>query len=56
MNVKRELSALNPVIDAAGREHDWARLAALNESKVFLMKELAWIRENLEIGNKTSTK
>jgi DNA primase len=54
--IERELSALNPVIDAAGREQDWARLAALNESKVFLMKELARIRENLEIENKTSTK
>jgi DNA primase len=54
--IERELSALNPVIDAAGREQDWARLAALNESKVFLMKELARIRENLEIANKTSVK
>ncbi len=54
--IERELSALNPVIDAAGREQDWARLTALNENKVFLMKELARIRENLEIGNKTSTK
>jgi DNA primase len=54
--IERELSALNPAIDAAGREQDWARLAALNESKVFLMKELARIRENLEIENKTSTK
>jgi DNA primase len=54
--IERELSALNPAIDAAGREQDWARLTALNESKVLLMKELARIRENLEIGNKTSTK
>ncbi|TAM84252.1 MAG: DNA primase [Acidobacteria bacterium] len=54
--IERELSALNPVIDAAGREQDWTRLAALNESKVRLMKELARIMENLEIGNKTSTK
>ena len=54
--IERDLSALNPAIDAAGREQDWARLAALNESKIFLMKELARIRENLEIENKTSTK
>lgn len=54
--IERELSALNPVIDAAGREQDWTRLAALNESKVFLMKALARIRENLEIANKTSAK
>ena len=47
------MSALNPAIDAAGKEQDWGRLAALNESKIFLMKELARIRENLEIGNKT---
>ena len=56
MKIERELSALNPVINAAGREQDWARLAALNENKVFLMKELARIRENLEVANKTSTK
>jgi DNA primase len=54
--IERELSALNPAIDAAGREQDWSRLAALNESKVFLMKELARIRENLEIENKTLPK
>ncbi|HET9180469.1 MAG TPA: DNA primase [Terriglobia bacterium] len=54
--IERELSALNPVIDAAGREQDWARLAALNQSKVVLMKELTRIRERLEIENKTSTK
>jgi DNA primase len=54
--IERELSALNPVIDAAGREQNWVRLAALNESKVLLMKALARIRENLEIENKTSTK
>ncbi|HEX5412115.1 MAG TPA: DNA primase, partial [Terriglobia bacterium] len=54
--IERELSALNPVIDAAGREQDWARLAVLNQSKVVLMKELTRIRENLEIENKTSTK
>lgn len=54
--IERELSALNPVIDAAGREQDWARLAALNQSKTFLMKELTRIRENVEIENKTSLK
>jgi len=54
--IERELTALNPVIDAAGREQDWARLAALNQSKVVLMKELTRIRENLEIENKTFTK
>lgn len=54
--IEHELSALNPVIDAAGREQDWARLATLNESKVFLMKELARIRGTLEIENKTSPK
>ena len=54
--IERELSALNPVIDAAGREQDWTRLAALNADKVLLMKELARIRENLEIANKSSTK
>jgi len=54
--IERELSALNPVIDAAGREQDWARLTALNESKVLLMKELARIRENLEIENKSPVK
>jgi DNA primase len=54
--IERELSALNPVIDAAGREQDWARLAALNADKVLLMKELARIRENLEIANKTLPK
>jgi len=54
--LERELSALNPLIDAAGREQDWARLAALNADKVLLMKELARIRENLEIANKTSMK
>lgn len=54
--IERELSALNPLIDAAGREQDWARLAALNQSKVVLMKELTRIRENLEIGNKTFMK
>src|SRR5690348_2010015 len=54
--IQRELSALNPLIDAAGREQDWARLAALNQSKVLLMKELTRVRENLEIENKTSTK
>lgn len=54
--IERDLSALNPVIDAAGRDQDWARLAALNENKVLLMKELARIRENLEIGNKTAAK
>jgi len=54
--IERGLSALNPDIDAAGREQDWARLAALNADKVLLMKELARIRENLEIANKTSTK
>ncbi len=50
------MCALNPVIVAAGREQDWARLAALNQSKVVLMKELTRIRENLEIGNKTFMK
>jgi DNA primase len=54
--IERELSALNPSIDAAGREQDWARLSALNESKVLLMKELARVRENLEIENKSSLK
>ena len=54
--IERELSALNPLIDAAGREQDWSRLTALNESKVLLMKELARIRENLEIENKSSVK
>ena len=54
--VERELSALNPAIDAAGREQDWTQLAALNETKICLMKELSRIRENLEIENKTSTK
>ena len=54
--IERELSALNPAIDAAGREQDWARLADLNQSKVHLMQELARIRENSEIENKTSTK
>lgn len=54
--IERELTALNPVIDAAGREQDWARLAALNQSKVVLMKELTRIRENLEIENKTFMK
>lgn len=54
--IERELSALNPLIDAAGREQDWARLSALNESKVLLMKELARIREYSEIENKTSVK
>lgn len=54
--IQRELSALNPAIDAAGREQDWTRLAALNQSKVILMKELTRIRENLEIENKTSAK
>ncbi|HET7212175.1 MAG TPA: DNA primase [Terriglobia bacterium] len=54
--IERELSALNPLIDTAGREQDWARLAALNQNKVLLMKELARIRENLEIENKTSLK
>jgi DNA primase len=54
--IERELSGLNPAIDAAGREQDWARLAALNESKVLLMKELGRIRENLEMENKSSTK
>jgi len=54
--IERELSALNPLIDAAGREQDWARLSALNESKVLLMKELARTRENLEIENKSSVK
>ncbi len=54
--IERELSALNPAIDVAGREQDWARLAALNENKVFLMKELSRIRESLEMANKTSTK
>jgi hypothetical protein len=56
MKIERELSALNPVIDAAGREQDWPRLAALNENKVFLLKELARMRETLEIPNKTSAK
>ena len=51
--IEREISALNPLIDAAGRELDWVRLAALNQSKVLLMKELARIRENLEIENKS---
>ncbi|MGA8186242.1 MAG: DNA primase [Terriglobia bacterium] len=54
--IERELSALNPVIDAAGKVQDWARLAALNESKVLLMKELARVRENLGIENKSSMK
>lgn len=54
--IERELSALNPVIDAAGKEQDWARLSALNESKVLLMKELARVRENLGIENKSSMK
>jgi DNA primase len=54
--IERELSALNPAIDAAGKEQDWTRLAALNQNKVFLLKELARIRETLEIGNKTLTK
>jgi len=54
--IERELSALNPYIDAAGREQDWARLSALNESKILLMKELARVRENLEIENKSSMK
>ncbi len=54
--IERELSALNPAIDVAGREQDWARLTTLNKNKVFLMKELARIRENLEIANKTSAK
>ncbi|HET7102313.1 MAG TPA: hypothetical protein VFJ52_14255, partial [Terriglobia bacterium] len=54
--IERELSALNPVIDAAGKVQDWARLAALNESKVLLMKELARVRENLGIANKSSMK
>ncbi len=54
--IERELTALNPAIDAAGREQDWARLGVLNQSKVLLMKELARIRENLEIENKTLTK
>lgn len=54
--IERELSALNPLIDTAGREQNWARLAALNQNKVLLMKELARIRENLEIENKTSLK
>jgi DNA primase len=54
--IERELSALNPVIDAAGKVQDWVRLAALNESKVLLMKELARVRENLGIENKSSMK
>jgi len=54
--IERELSALNPAIDAAGKEQDWARLAALNQNKVFLLKELARIRETLEIENKTLTR
>jgi hypothetical protein len=54
--IERELSALNPLIDAAGREQDWVRLSALNETKVLLMKELARIREYSEIENKTSVK
>lgn len=54
--IERELSALNPAIDAAGKEQNWARLAALNQNKVFLLKELARIRETLEIENKTLTR
>ena len=46
--IERDLSALIPAIDAAGREQDWARLATLNGSKVLLMKELAKIRGNLK--------
>ena len=54
--IERDLTALNPAIDVAGRQQDWARLAALNENKVFLMKELGRIREHLEIENKTTAK
>ncbi|MEJ2008371.1 MAG: DNA primase [Acidobacteriota bacterium] len=45
--IERELSALNPAIDEAGRDQDWARLASLNENKVCLMKELTRLRESL---------
>jgi len=55
--IERELSALNPAIDAAAREQDWARVAVLNENKQSIMKGLArMMKENLDIANKTSSK
>ncbi len=54
--IERDLSALVPAIDAAGRNQDWAQLATLNGSKVLLMKELARIGRVEKTEKKIPTK